>query len=234
MAENELNIAKQILVGSSRSISCKLCRLTLEVSIDQRIGDLTKSLSDVATRGLSVNNLSLALDLYRSALKKLNLPEWENTLGSLEKIQSDPKELHPLNVKGERSHVNLVPKKSRKTKNASKHLTMEQNLEHGRVSMMTRSRYRASQSKGVQVEELMDSECPKISCLNNALADHDTHNSDYGCEACVVHSKNCWRCLLLKVMESGRMNDFIYMKWEFHHRRLQLRLLIDIGKLITP
>ncbi|OVA03751.1 Peptidase C50 [Macleaya cordata] len=245
LAENELNVAKQILVGSSKSISCKRCKLTLEVTIDQRIGDLTKSRLDGATRASSVNSLSLALDLYRSALTKLNLPEWENSFSfSEETNQSDTKEICSLKDKGEGSHVNVVPKKSRKSKKASKHLTMEQNLEPVHMPMMTRSRYRSSHNKSVQVEEMMDSECPKSSNQNCVSAGHDTHSqirpfselsrssiAESGREElCVCHSKNCWRCLLMKVMERGNMQDFIYMKWEFHRRRLQLRLLIEIGK----
>ncbi|KAI3912246.1 hypothetical protein MKW98_012057 [Papaver atlanticum] len=231
LAERELNQAKQILADSNTCITCKRCRLALEVTVYQRIGDLTKNRMDVIPRVSSINSLYSALDLYKSALKRLKLPEWDNSLSFLETDDLVPKELGSLKGKSEGSHVNLVPKKSRKPKTAPQDLAAEL-LEPVNARMMTRSRYRSSHNNSVQLEEKMDLDCPKNSRRRNILDDLAKQSSDYGCEACKVHRKNCWRCLLLKVSESGKMNDFIYMKWEFYRRRLQLKLLIDIGYCI--
>ncbi|KAI3841547.1 hypothetical protein MKX03_023861 [Papaver bracteatum] len=231
LAERELNQAKQILADSNTCITCKRCRLALEVTVYQRIGDLTKNRMDVITRVSSINSLHSTLDLYKSALKRLKLPEWDNSLSFLETDDLVPKELGSLKGKSEGSHVNLVPKKSRKPKTAPQDLAAEL-LEPVNARMMTRSRYRSSHNNSVQLEEKMDLDCSTNSRRRNILDDHAKQSSDYGCEACKVHRKNCWRCLLLKVSESGKMNDFIYMKWEFYRRRLQLKLLIDIGYCI--
>ena len=48
-------------------------------------------------------------------------------------------------------------------------------------------------------------------------------------EECISNNIKCWRCLLLKVMVDGTMQNIICLKWECHRRRLVLQLLLKIG-----
>ncbi|KAF8411822.1 hypothetical protein HHK36_004381 [Tetracentron sinense] len=269
LAENELKSAKQFLVDSSTTISCKRCKLSFAVAIDQQIGDLTRSRIDSTAGVPYVKSLSFALNLYRSALEKLNHSEWENSLSISEETNTesmissktlvkedatntnsccatntDTGELFSLKVEDEGAQVNMEAKKSRKYKKASKHFPHEQILTAEHNPRITRSRYRSSHNNGVQVQREVEPALSKYSSGNRVFAHPDTlsqkellletgrsSTTELGSElACFCNDTNCWRCLLMKVMETGSMKDFIYMKWEFHRRRLSLRLLIGIGK----
>ncbi|KAJ6847469.1 separase [Iris pallida] len=54
--------------------------------------------------------------------------------------------------------------------------------------------------------------------------------SQHECEDTLLKKAICWRCLILKVMEGGTMQDIFCLKSECHRRRLRLRLLMKIAK----
>ncbi|XP_010245919.1 PREDICTED: separase isoform X3 [Nelumbo nucifera] len=203
LAENELNICKQTLVDVSTTISCKQCKLALEVSIDQQIADLTRSRFS-CTEQSSLKSLTFAIDLYKSSLEKINPSEWENSL-------SIPVNISTVEAGGSRE---VEVRKPRKPKNASKHTSKEQTkADHN--PRITRSRKQSSGNGGL----VMQQETMSV--------------AHYGCEeSCFCDKANCWTCFLMKVMEDGSMKDFISTKWELHNRRLSIRLLIGIGKCI--
>ncbi|KAF9590960.1 hypothetical protein IFM89_000505 [Coptis chinensis] len=105
---------------------------------------------------------------------------------------------------------------------------------------MTRARSRSSHEKSVQHKGEVGSECVMPSSGNSGNSFPITHTgnkqylevnrpsmTEFGC------GKNCWKWVLVKVMKSGKMQNFIYMKWEFHCKRLSLRLLNEIGNCST-
>ncbi|KAL6912053.1 hypothetical protein ACP4OV_000858 [Aristida adscensionis] len=71
-AEIELKYARDLLAENEEYISCKLCRLTLEVSVDMQVGDLFWSLFEKDFQKHSTCNLSSALGMYQSAMEKFN------------------------------------------------------------------------------------------------------------------------------------------------------------------
>ncbi|KAF9608453.1 hypothetical protein IFM89_009819 [Coptis chinensis] len=232
-AKYELKTAQKILEESSTAISCNRCQLILEVSIDQRIGDLTKICSPGIQRTSLNDSFSSDPGFYRSALKKLNSSEREVSFSFDEDTsQLDNRVQCPQEVDTEGSHLILQSKKSKK---ASKILPEKKpNLR------MTRARSRSSHEKSVQHKGEVGSECVKPSSGNSGNSFPITHTgnkqylevnrpsmTEFGC------GKNCWKCLLVKVMKSGKMQNFIYMKWEFHRKRLSLRLLNEIGNCST-
>ncbi|XP_062221862.1 separase [Phragmites australis] len=76
-AESELKHARDLLAENDAFISCKLCRLTLEVSVDMQVGDLFWSLFEKDFQKQSTGNLSSALGMYQSAMEKFNSTELE-------------------------------------------------------------------------------------------------------------------------------------------------------------
>ncbi|KAK9214507.1 hypothetical protein WN944_006500 [Citrus x changshan-huyou] len=180
-AEKELKNAKQILVEKSINLSCLKCRLILEVTVDQQLGDLSRSYSGCDDRGNTlIERLSNAEKLYKSALDKLNLSEWKNSISLPEEARSEsilPKKPSIQNVEHGAGNtfvhstlhqpdtVELTARnqlsskvggtKCRKTKNALKSLVNDQNLDLDPNSRITRSKYRSSQNQSVNncVEE---------------------------------------------------------------------------------
>lgn len=197
LAETELKSAKQILVDGTHSVSsklgnlsminCKQCKISFEVTIDQRIGDLNKNRSDGTTHSL-VNRFSIAQDMYREALKKL--------------------------------------------------INKEQNTDPQPNQRNTRSRGRSSFNRKVKVREV-EPECIENLIRNTTFGYPSTHswgkqslemNRSFTAEfSCTGNRKHCWKCHVVKVMETGNMQEFIHMKWNNHCRRLSLQLLDVIG-----
>ncbi|XP_047080035.1 separase-like [Lolium rigidum] len=71
-AEGELKDARKLLADNDEFISCKSCKLTLEISVDEQYGDLFWNLFEKDFQKRSTCNLSNALGMYQSAMKKLN------------------------------------------------------------------------------------------------------------------------------------------------------------------
>ncbi|KAJ4962506.1 hypothetical protein NE237_022445 [Protea cynaroides] len=273
LAENELNVAKKALVGGCTSVSCKRCKLIMEATIDQQIGDLTRSRFLSTTGGPSIDSLSVALDVYKSALKKLNFSEQENFFGISGGLnigstrtgrtvvdtdydctskneccvtnQSDTRKFRSLMVEHEES-LGMKAKKGRNLRKASKHLPQDQVLKTDHNLRVTRSRDQSNHNKRVQVQGEAESRVTARSSGNHRFASPEAFRqkgsliefikiskAEIGCEhTCFCKRANGWRSLLVEVAESGSVKDLIIIKWEFHHRRLSVRLLTGIGKCI--
>ncbi|KAF5184255.1 Separase [Thalictrum thalictroides] len=230
MAETELNSARQILVGSNTSISCKQCILTLEVTLDQRFGCLFRNRS-------VDNNISATLDLYKSALDKLKHVEWDIS----SRFSEEASQNCSRKVDTEGPHLDIEYKRS---KRASKQVMKERNSKPEPKTRMTRSRSRPCNNKSVNSDEA-ESQCNKKSSGNGGFDCPSTHENErhlelnilskneFGCaEIFVNNRRNFGKRLLVKVMEGGKVQDFIYMKWEIQRRRLSLRLLNELGTCI--
>ncbi|CAA7401560.1 unnamed protein product [Spirodela intermedia] len=73
LTENELGIARRILVENAANISCKRCEVVLEGLIDLQLGDLYRSKFESTSGIKCIESLTNALSQYKSALEKLNL-----------------------------------------------------------------------------------------------------------------------------------------------------------------
>lgn len=73
LAESELSNAKKLLAEYDTIISCKNCKLALEVAIHIQTGDLSRNLFEKGIK--SVSGLSNAISMYRSALEKISNAE---------------------------------------------------------------------------------------------------------------------------------------------------------------
>ncbi|GFY89199.1 separase [Actinidia rufa] len=270
LAEKELQYAKQMLADCCTTISCLKCRLLFEVTIDLHLGDLFRSRLDGDTGKLSVKSLCNAETLYKSALKKLNLSEWRNSVSNREEIsvektivcdalasevgicasglsaratyQSDI--INEVPSKVDVLETRIEAKKSRKAKKASKPLPQGECLMAENNSRMTRSRYRSQRnSENIPCEVHVglpkysnNEQCvafPNFLGQRGPVSEIKSSAVDLRCEiASVCNNMKCWNCLPIEVMESGCINNFVQMIWEFARRRLLLRLLASIGKCV--
>ncbi|XP_043718262.1 separase-like isoform X1 [Telopea speciosissima] len=265
LAENELNVARQTLADGWTTISCKRCKLIMEATIDQQIGDLNRS-RFISTKGGPINSLSIALDVYKSALKKLDFLKQENSFSisrgpNIESTRnrntlvdadydvtginaccvtnlSDTRKSCSLMVEDEES-LGMKAKKGRKPRNASKNLHQDQTLKTDHNMRVTRSRDQSNCNKSSQVQGAAESRITKHSSGNHGFASSEalrqkgSLKAEIGCEhTCFCKRTNCWSSFLVEVAAAGSVKDLIIIKWEFHHRRLSVRLLTGIGKCI--
>ncbi|XP_059463278.1 separase isoform X5 [Corylus avellana] len=169
MAEKELQSAKKILMDTSMNVSCIKCRLMLEATVDQHLGDLSRSNFDSTSADISVEKLSHAENLYKLALDKLNLSVWKNCVSFPEKANAESLMLKKTLVKdaecGASNHsacfvaTEQDPRKSTREqpkvkteaktsrKKAPKPLLKEKIPENN--SRLTRSRYRSTQNQSM-------------------------------------------------------------------------------------
>lgn len=169
MAEKELQSAKKILMDTSMNFSCIKCRLMLEATVDQHLGDLSRSNFDSATADISVERLSHAENMYKLALDKLNLSVWKNCVSFPEKANAESMMLKKTVLKdaecGASNHsacfvaTEQDPRKSMREppkvkteaktsrKKAPKPLLKEKIPENN--SRLTRSRYRSTQNQSM-------------------------------------------------------------------------------------
>ncbi|XP_058089660.1 separase [Magnolia sinica] len=226
-AENELNNAKQVLVDRDAVISCKRCKLAWEVTIDAQIGDLIRSRVDMNRSIQSLNHSPHFLELYRSALEKLDLVEPENPISFCEKTNTESIMFGKILTEDDRSQVNVDSKKSRKSKNTVKQLEQKQNLKAECNSRRTLTTNRSSRTKNIRVEGEVDCEFPSCSDQVDKLA-RPVANIQKGQQlelnSCSAADFDC------ELIEAGSMRDIIHLKWECHRRRLSLRLLTKMGK----
>lgn len=87
-AESELKCARDLLAENDTFISCKLCKLTLDISVDVQAGDLFWSLFEKDSQKQSPSNLSNALGMYQFAMEKLNSTGLEFPVGSYDKLET--------------------------------------------------------------------------------------------------------------------------------------------------
>ncbi|XP_011008695.1 PREDICTED: separase [Populus euphratica] len=242
LSEKELQNAKHVLVHGCADFSCLKCGLMLEATIDQQLGDLSHSLFNT-TR--SIERLSLAERLYRSALDRLGHPEWKNSVS----YSKDVEEIEGASVCFPTCQVGpklkMESQKCRKTKKATKCLLKEQSFVTEHNTRSTRSRYHSFQnqkvdsSAEVQVGPLNQLKGNKTCDIvdpngqRQCISGRKSCMVDLGCEIiCICNGKKCWFCLAREVKESGLLSNFIYLKWEFARRRLSIRLLSGIGKCL--
>ncbi|KAK9095991.1 hypothetical protein Sjap_021488 [Stephania japonica] len=135
LAESELKSAQKILGDCSIVFSCRHCKLTLEVALDQRVGDLTRRHTFANSKVFSVNSFSHSVDLYKAAMEKLNLPEWEMSLS----FSDNPNHLSrrgicSLKVENEVSHGKMETKNCRRSKKSSRLSTREKSQLNQRIT----------------------------------------------------------------------------------------------------
>ncbi|CAL8997984.1 unnamed protein product [Prunus brigantina] len=171
-AEKELQSTKQYLGASSTYLSCLKCRLMLEATVNQNLGDLFQSMF-YNTRNTSLEKLYLAENLYKSAIAKLNLSEWKNSVSCPEKECVESTRLRKTILKDVGSCVSSTfthseenqqdigkptkeglkgkkeVKKCKKTNNASKPVVKDQGTVPEYNLRSTRSRYQSSQNQSV-------------------------------------------------------------------------------------
>ncbi|GJM86989.1 hypothetical protein PR202_ga02898 [Eleusine coracana subsp. coracana] len=88
-AEGELKYGRDLLAKYNAVISCRLCKLTLDISIDMQVGDLFWSLFKKDFQKQPTTNLSSALVIYQSAMEKLNSSGLQFLAGSNESLKTD-------------------------------------------------------------------------------------------------------------------------------------------------
>uniref|UniRef100_A0A2N9IGR6 separase n=1 Tax=Fagus sylvatica TaxID=28930 RepID=A0A2N9IGR6_FAGSY len=241
LAEKELQSAKKILMDTSTTFSCMKCRLMMEATLDQHLGDLVRSNSDSTAADISVERLSHAENLYKLALDKLNLSVWKNCVSCPEKANAETNNQGRGKSTREAPKAKMEAKKSRK--NAPKPLPKDQCLIPENNSRLTRSKYRSTQnlsmstSGELQVGGLRCLKGNNASDFSDTISQRESLLETDGCIVssgsevkCICNKMGCWHCLLMEVMNSGLVDNLLNMKWELVRRRLSLRLLTSIGK----
>lgn len=240
LAEEELKSAEQILKESSTSFCCSKCKLKLEVTLYEYLGDLCQSKFGTCD---GVMSKETAKNWYMSALDKLHLSEWKNPLSCPEDGNDGTCTCFIMKEAGENINKSMkAGRETRKTKNAAKVLPKEPHLVVQNKSRVTRSRYRSSQSEDTSIyrksevrETLQENH---VSDSSDGLSKNGTVLSKTGCPfnsrcttTCVLSKMRCWYCLPSEVVKSGLLNDFIYLKWEFVRRQLSMKLLSRVGMI---
>ncbi|CAN1164546.1 ESP1 [Linum perenne] len=250
-SEEELQNAKEILSRNAPVLSCSKCRLMLEVSVNQQLGDLTRSRLVSTTKDVSHELLSFAEGLYTSALDKLNEPEWKNPVSCPEKVEfvSEnvvdcyaaicPEEISSLPSRAE-SEVKKRVRKSRQTGNAQITLSQENLPEVCHNTRLTRSRYHSSQKHtvdgclGAQTGISQANESNGACGFAQPSGERGLLPEGKGCRidyegVCICNKMKCCNCLSLEVKEFGLVSQYIQMRWEFTRRRLSVEVLNGIG-----
>ncbi|XP_052179939.1 separase isoform X3 [Diospyros lotus] len=266
-AEDELQSAKQILLDCCTTISCLKCRLLLEVNVDLQLGDLFRSRPDNIFGNSILEGLYDAESLYKSALDKLNVCEWKNSVSNPVEIGAEgtialdacgmevgilarnsfvcPTDRieSPSNVDVPENKV--LGKKHRNTKKTSKPLLQGQSLINEHNSRMTRSRYLSQRNNVSTVGEVQvglakysnneeNPAFPDALEQRGSLSEIKSSAAGLGCEkTCSCNKMKCFYCLPVDIIQSGCVENFVQMRWEFARRQLSLRLLTGIGKCLA-
>ncbi|CAJ1963611.1 unnamed protein product [Sphenostylis stenocarpa] len=167
LAKKELQSAEQILQESSTPFCCSKCKLKLEATLYEYLGDLCQSKFSTCDGVMSEET---AQNWYTSALEKLDLSEWKNPLSCPEDgsdgtatdikcpagktcacfIMKEAAENVNKSTNVERG-TDIGAKQNRNTKNSAKFLAKEPNIVVENKSRMTRSRYRSAQSQDTSI-----------------------------------------------------------------------------------
>lgn len=246
----ELKLSSQILTENMETISCLKCRMFLEISISQQHGDLFKIRSRGSTRNPSTEMLSRAGEMYLSALRRLHLSEWKNSLSSSEedmtnqadrsyvfKCKMDQSNSEEIPSEIEKSNVKGKPKGCRKTKKEKAPST--------NGLRMTRSRSRALVNNCGTISGSAETHSTVNSKGGNMYSEtYTVKQSGNACESnsslvdCtyevtrLCNEMTCWHCLALQVFKTLSLDALVHMKWELIWRRLSLVLLVNIGTVI--
>lgn len=238
LAEKELEIAKGILVDSGSLISCSKCRLLLEVTVEQEVGDLVaSSINSITSNKLHEESLKAEI-FYRSAVEKLQLSEWKNCLSNPEEAKRNTVFCDALLNGGndvsissdcgnQAEHEAIQPKVTRKSKKTGKTIPQEQRV----TSRITRSSKQKSEEVHNSVSKF--SERKQVHACDDALIGKETQKSkvDFSCVSEVTCVSDCWHCVPSGVMNSSSLTSIIEMNWECTRRRRLLRLYIRIGMI---
>ncbi|KAK4438264.1 Separase [Sesamum alatum] len=256
VAEKELSIAKKILADNCDAISCKKCAYMLEISVNQQFGDLFLS-SFCSWELPSAKNLFNAKSLYRSALDKLNLSDWQSCYSISEEartkqvvsreksVSSCTINLLEINdsLSNDKPETKVELRRSRRTKKELKPASQRQDMVCAHNRRVTRSTHRSlgetceigpgdrkiGSATGLATEPLS---------TTAAGLDHNALNSESKCSAAdfasditsLCNKMKCWHCFHIEAVDCSSLDNFIYMNWELVYRKLCLRLLISIGK----
>ncbi|KAL1336318.1 hypothetical protein HN51_030706 [Arachis hypogaea] len=248
LAEKELQSAQEIFKKSNTMLCCSKCKLILEVTFNHFFGDLCQSKFDSCE---GTTNGKTAKYWFTSALDKLNLSVWKNSLScpdnGSDETAMDVKcgsakicTCSTMNEMGEKVRKSMKAgpaskigeKQNKKTKNAAKVLSKDTNLSIENKPRITRSKYRASQNQDISISsksEVVQSVDGNF--ISNPSCMLHRKESDLNTAATCIFSKmRCWHCLPSEVLESGLLTDFINLKWEFVRRKMSMKLLTQLVK----
>ncbi|KAK7246827.1 hypothetical protein RIF29_41697 [Crotalaria pallida] len=253
LAEKELQSAEQILKDCSTTFCCSKCNLILEVTLYQYLGDLcsTRFISEVTAKNWYTSGLDkLNISEWKNPL---TCPEQGN-----DETAQDVKcgagktctcSYFTINEAGENVTKSMKAcletktgtKQNRKTKIAAKVLRKDPNLGVEDKPRVTRSRYRSSQNQHIsissksEVDESVEGTnksdpCGMLSQKESILDKKCCTVASRFALPCAFSKIRCWHCLPSEAMNSGLLNDFINLKWEFVRRQLSMKLLTRVVK----
>lgn len=209
-AEEELTSAKQLLMDKKSCISCLNCKLVMEVSLDQQLGDLYSDQFDCTSQNPVIERLCFAENVYQSALDKLNHFEWESSVCHFDKPSSEIMKDNGPNL------LNDV-RKPAKTKKASKTISPEEQFLVGdQNKRITRSRYRSLEKKNESTKNSHVNKRTPLSEIQNSVIDGRRDPSS---------------SIPMDGFKISTISSLIRIKWDFVRRQLSLRLLTSIGMI---
>ena len=267
-ADSELKNAQDLLLEHDAIVSCKLCKLTLEISVDMKVGDLFWSRFEKDFQKPSAVNLPMALSMYRSAIKKLNSTDLEFFTGSFgtlktachvcskdciistehgvcsgkEPVVSKDGMLPPCSVclllrQASVDHFDEptalkalmeitrnaeggppLDVKAKRTSRNSSRLAKEPNAETN-AKTRTRSSKRTVHAKrdGLPADALVGGESE---CFPGSI---DLRKDG------LCNMFGCWKCLVVKSLNSGCIQNILQFRWDCVRRRFHVSLLLKIG-----
>ncbi|KAG2661846.1 separase-like isoform X2 [Panicum virgatum] len=270
-ADSELKNAQDLLLEHDAIVSCKLCKLTLEISVDMKVGDLFWSRFEKDFQKPSAVNLPMALSMYRSAIKKLNSTDLEFFTGSFgtlktachvcskdciistehgvcsgkEPVVSKDGMLPPCSVclllrQASVDHFDEptalkalmeitrnaeggppLDVKAKRTSRNSSRLAKEPNAETN-AKTRTRSSKRTVHVKGdgLPADSLVGGESE---CFPGGI---DLRKDG------LCNIFGCWKCLLVKSLNSGCIQNILQFRWDCVRRRCCVSLLLKIARAL--
>lgn len=231
--------------------SCRKCRLMLEATVDQQLGDFCRShfesVPGIVSAGRLLKN---AEKLYNSAIEKLNFCDWKNSISCPDEVNSDSIFLGNNSTENVESSTafphstsnqgKIEGKKCRKTKNGLQSLLKEQNTMPERCSRVTRSRSSQNPCVSNPIEAKAGhskrSKGGKVSNVINTASLRESAQETKSCitsereGTCICNEMKCLHCLPLEVIQSGLLDNFQHLQWESIRRRLLIKVLIGKGK----
>jgi len=235
---------------------CSKCKLILEVTLYGYRGDLCQSKFNACDEGISTDS---AKNLYTSAMNKLTMSEWKNSLSCPQDdgdaTTADAKcaagktcTCSIMNEAGEDGTkstkvgqgTKVGPKQNTKSKKEAKVISKEPNIVVESTTRIARSRYRAMQNQHTsfsrKLEVNKNVEGNQISGPSDIHSWKESMLTGIGCGissrctvTCNLSKMKCWNCLPSEVLKSGLLNDFIILKREFVRRKLSMKLLTRVG-----
>ncbi|KAL0876967.1 hypothetical protein Bca101_026672 [Brassica carinata] len=222
IAAKELQSVKELLYDSGRDFSCRNCRLTVEVTLDMLLGDLSQRGYDNNTATpCQIYGLSHAESLFSTALRKLCCSAWKGCNNcTVNKKPTDNRD---------------SKRKRRGVINFQACVTKEQNNLISEPSMrLTRSMSRSLKERGhVTYVDMHISKKRSFSDESDLVDIFDA--KDTVCSICSCINKKCHQCLSNnEATRPGVVKSLISSKWQFQQRRLVCSVLSRLGMLFLP